>query len=159
MTRPLTGRAVLYWVIGFFAVIIAINGIFIFYSITTFRGEDEQKPYLQEIAFNDTLARRAEQKRLGWTADITAHRLASGSIAVDVDLRGAQGGPQAGQMLRGMLRHPTDENRDRDLMLAEVAPGRYRTETRTIAPGRWDVIVANSDATTPFEARRRLWIP
>ncbi|HEY1878254.1 MAG TPA: FixH family protein, partial [Rhizomicrobium sp.] len=66
MTGRLTGRGVLIWLFGFFAVIFAMNIYFIMVSSRTFRGEDEQKPYLQGVEFNQTLARRAEQESLGW---------------------------------------------------------------------------------------------
>ena len=125
MKRELTGRGVLIWLIGFFVVILAVNVGFIYFSYDTFRGEDEQKPYLQGIEFNRTLARRAAQARLGWQADVSAERLASGQVRVAVNLRDAAGTPQALTSGSAELRHPADENRDRTLALKQIAPGRY----------------------------------
>ena len=159
MTRELTGRGVLLWLIGFFAVILAVDAGFIVLSVGTFRGEDEQKPYLQGVEFNRTLARRAAQARLGWRADVSAVRLASGQVRVAVDLRDALGSPQALSAASAELRHPADENRDRSFTLTRIAPGRYVADAGGVPSGAWDVVITGAAANAPFEASRRLWVP
>lgn len=158
MTGKLTGGGVLLWLIGFFGVIIAINVYFITASVITFRGEDEQKPYLQGIEYNQTLERRAEQEKLNWNATISASRLKSGAVRVTVTIADARGLPQTRVKLSGELRHPADENRDHAIVLHEAGGGRYETDVRGVAPGAWDVIVESASRSRPFEAIRRLWI-
>ena len=159
MTGTLTGRGVLIWLIGFFGLIFATNAFFITLSFKTFRGEDEQKPYLQGIEYNDTLARRAEQARLGWHAAASAQRQASGHVSVDVQLRDRLGRPVIGVPLTVELRHPADENRDRQLTLRMTDQGRYEANAGALSAGYWDLVVLSKSAQTPFEATRRLWIP
>ena len=159
MTGTLTGRGVLMWLTGFFAVIIAMNVYFIAMSLTTFRGEDEQKPYLQGVEYNDTLARRAEQARLGWRASVSATRLSTGTVRIAVVLHDRAGSPLSGMTLTAEMRHPSDENRDRVLRLKAVSPGRYEADAGAISSGQWDLIVNSASAKTPFEATRRLWVP
>jgi nitrogen fixation protein FixH len=158
MTKPLTGRHVLICLVGFFAFIIAVNAWFITESVRTFRGEDEQKPYLQGVAYNRTLARRAEQQRLGWHATIAADRLQRDRVRIVVAIARADGAPQSGERLNGELRHPMDENRDKPLRLKETAAGRYEGEVAGIPAGTWDVVVTAVPGQTPFEASRRLWL-
>jgi len=159
MIRTLTGRGVLLWLAGFFAVIFAVNVGFIVVSVDTFRGEDEQKPYLQGIEYNQTLARRAVQARLGWTADVTAERAPTGKVRVVVALRDRSGAPQDRATLAAQLRHPADENRDRELRLTEIGPGRYLADAGNISAGAWDIVISNGAADAPFEASARLWVP
>lgn len=154
--KVLTGRSVLLWLTGFFGVIIATNTIFIIEAVKTFRGEDEQKPYLQGVEYNQTLARRAQQKELGWHASIDAHRLAQGQVEILVALRHRDGSPETGARLDGELRHPADENRDQPLRFSQISSGLYQA-TVEAAPGNWDVLVANSKGA-PFQATRRLWL-
>ena len=154
--KPLTGRAVLIWLTGFFGIIIATNTIFITEAVKTFRGEDEQKPYLQGVEYNQTLAHRAEQKRLGWRASIDARRLAAGQGEIQVELRHRDGSPETGARLAGELRHPADENRDRALRFSEISSGIYQATVQA-APGNWDVLVSNAQGA-PFQATRRLWL-
>jgi len=159
MTGTLTGRGVLAWLAGFFAIVIATNVYFITMSITTFRGEDEQKPYLQGIEFNDTLAHRAEQARLGWQATVSATRLSNGRVRIDVVLHDRSGSVLSAVPLSAELRHPSDENRDHTLRLNVASPGHYQADAGAISRGHWDLIVNSASSQMPFEATRRLWVP
>lgn len=154
--KVLTGRAVLTWLAGFFGIIFATNAVFITEAVKTFRGEDEQKPYLQGIAYNQTLTKRAEQIKLGWQASIDAQRSGLGPVTIRVELRHPDGSPETGAHLAGELRHPADENRDRPLRFSEVSDGSYEATVQA-APGGWDVLVSNSNGA-PFRAERRLWL-
>ncbi|HEY8254984.1 MAG TPA: FixH family protein [Rhizomicrobium sp.] len=158
MTRKLTGRGVLLVLAGFFGVIFATNAIFITTAVHTFRGEDEANPYLQGVEYNHTLARRAEQARLGWRASIGDRRLASGAILLTIDVSQPDGKAPKGLSLTGELRHPADEHRDRILHFAETVPGHFETQLRDVTPGRWEMVVSNSRAE-PFRTERRLWVP
>lgn len=158
MNTQLTGRGVLIWLLGFFGVIIVMNAYFVTVSSRTFRGEDEQKPYLQGVEYNQTLARHAEQSVLRWTAVITANRLPGGDVRVEIQIHDKAGKPVRGSALAGELRHPADENRDRTLRLTETEPGIYRTRLSGVSPGIWDVLVHTTEAQSPFDAERRLWV-
>ncbi|HEU0162813.1 MAG TPA: FixH family protein [Rhizomicrobium sp.] len=157
MSKPLTGRGVLLLLIGFFGVILATNVVFIALAVGSFRGEDEQKPYQQGVAYNQTIARRGEQARLGWSADISATRLASGLVRIELVVKDRDGGSRQGLQLAGLLRHPADENRDRRITLHPVSPGRYRADVGGVTSGTWDVQVKNG-GQEPFQAGRRLWV-
>jgi nitrogen fixation protein FixH len=159
MTSTLSGRGVLLWLAGFFAIIITVNVWFITASIRTFSGEDEQKPYLQGVEYNQTLARRAVQRALNWQATVTSVRLNGGTIRVRIFLRHADGSPVSGLLLHGELRHPSDEGRDRTTWLRETAPGEYRATVQGIAPGAWDLVAGTNLNQPPFEMTRRLWMP
>jgi nitrogen fixation protein FixH len=159
VSRELTGRGVLAWLFAFFFLIFGANAWFIYAAVSTFRGEDDQKPYLQGISYGETLSQRAEQARQGWHATIAADRLQSGKVRVEVTLRRRNGAPERDVRLVGELRHPTDETRDRSLRLVEVAEGDYRADVGGVGTGAWDVVVKASPGTAPFEASRRLWVP
>jgi nitrogen fixation protein FixH len=159
VSRPLTGRGVLIWLTGFFAIVMAVNVVFIVTSVVTFRGEDEQKPYLQGVEYNRTLAARVEQARLGWRARVGVRRLADGDVRLDVALDDRQAAPPSDVRLSAELRHPADENRDRLVHLSPSGGGRYWANAGKIGRGQWDVIVTSESSATPFTAARRLWVP
>jgi nitrogen fixation protein FixH len=158
MKRNLTGRGVLLWLTGFFGLIFATNAIFITAAVKTFRGEDEQHPYLQGVAYNQTLEHRAEQAKLGWQAGIAARRTVSGRVDITVELHRRDGKPETQALMIGELRHPADENRDRALRFSQISAGVYQAELTGVAPGNWDVLVDNRGAES-FQASRRLWVP
>lgn len=154
----LTGRGVLIWLLAFFGVIVAVDGYFIIASVATYRGEDEQKPYLQGVEYNATLARRAAQRRNGWTARITLGRHGAGAC-IDVVLTDRKGRPEDIAGLTGELRHPSDENRDRPLRFQALGQGRYEARIDGVTRGAWDVLIASNSPMAAFEASRRLWLP
>ncbi len=158
MTRTLTGRGVLFWLMGFFGVIFAANAYFITVAVKTFRGEDEHLPYLQGVEYNDTLAHRALQKKLGWQAIVSAVRHRDGSVRVSVSLRQPDGKAPPAEHLVGELRHPTDENRDQALRLMAQGDGDYRADLPKVSAGIWDVVLKSGKSDTPFEAVRRVML-
>ncbi len=158
MTRTFSGRGVFLGFVVFFGVIAAVNVLFIVKAVTTFSGEDVDDSYMQGVEYNQTLAKRAIQKEMGWTATIDAARERSGRARVVVTLVSQKGTPLDRLVLKGLLRRPTDSQWDRALTFKEVQPGLYASEARHVAPGVWDVVV-DTAAKTPFEADRRLWIP
>jgi nitrogen fixation protein FixH len=157
MMRPLTGRGVLVWLAGFFGIIFVTNFIFITMAVKTFSGEDEQKPYLQGVEYNHTLARRAQQAQEGWQATVGGHRLASGFVTIEVTLARPDGSAGQGLSLSAELRHPANENRDHAFRLREVGAGHYRGEITGIPAGQWDIVLVNN-GRQPFQASRRLWL-
>jgi nitrogen fixation protein FixH len=158
LSGRLSGWGVLIWLTGFFAVVIATNVCFIILSVKTFSGEDEAHPYLQGIEYNETLARRAEQARLGWHAEISSRRMAAGELQITARITGPGGGPENDVPLTGELRHLADAGRDRPLVFRESGPGTYVATLEGVKQGGWDVLLNNS-GTHPFEASRRIWAP
>ncbi|MDP6343656.1 MAG: FixH family protein, partial [Alphaproteobacteria bacterium] len=53
--RPLTGRDVLWLLLGFFALIIVVNGIFVVLALNSFSGVSTENAYRQGLAYNQTL--------------------------------------------------------------------------------------------------------
>jgi nitrogen fixation protein FixH len=158
MNQTLTGRHVLLWLTAFFGVVIATNIVFITAAVETLRGEDQEKPYLQGISFNRTLAERAEQAGLGWQASLAARRLPSGQVVIDLHVHAPDHLPERGLKLAGTLRHPVDEHLDRNFTFREVMPGLYQGSVDGVKSGHWDVM-ARTETGAPFEASRRLWVP
>ena len=109
MNKTLTGRGVLLWLIAFFGIIFATNAYFIMIAVKTFSGEDEQKPYLQGVEYNDTLARRAAQRRLGWRATMPQLVFPAGMCVSALRLPAPTAHRRQRRSLIGELRHPADE--------------------------------------------------
>ena len=68
----LTGRHVLGVVVGFFAIVIALNIWFLTLAYRTFPGQVSETPYEDGVAFNRHLATQEAQARLGWEAAAAA---------------------------------------------------------------------------------------
>jgi nitrogen fixation protein FixH len=156
VSKVLTGRKVLFWLVATFAVVIAVNGVFIAEAVRTWPGEDVAHPYLQGNDYNRTLARNAEQAGLGWRAKIAARRESDGvvTVLVSIDARAAL---PASLSMTGFLRHPMDAGRDRPLVFRRTDAHTFACRLSGVSPGAWDVVV-NAEQATPFAATRRIWL-
>jgi nitrogen fixation protein FixH len=97
-SKGLRGVHVFWITAAFFGVIFVVDGVFIARAVGTFPGEDVPNSYVQGIDYNQTIAQRAVQKQLGWTAEVgfgdrSPRTLivrimdASGSPVSDLDVR------------------------------------------------------------------------
>ena len=156
MTFVVKGHHVLAMLLGFFGVTIAVNAAFVTYALDTFTGEDVPRPYLQGLAYNDTLSAHAAQAKLGWHATIDVERDGRDAV-IDVVLNDKAGNPQTGLSLSFVLRRPTNAALDRSLALTESGQGRYSAHVAGVAAGQWDIVArATAPDGTPFEATRRV---
>ncbi|HRD47064.1 MAG TPA: FixH family protein, partial [Caulobacter sp.] len=64
------GWHVLVSLILFFGIIIATDVAFVVLAYRTFSGQVASNPYEAGLAYNKTLAQKARQDALGWTASI-----------------------------------------------------------------------------------------
>ncbi len=152
--KELTGRHVLYWMVGFFAIMFVVNGIFLFHAITSFPGEDVKKSYLQGLTYNQTLDARARQVDLGWQAEIG---VTDGTLILQLDDK--YDVPVSGHEVIGSLRRPATQRADISLHFNAGRNGVYTADTGAIEPGRWDVRLNVSDPDTGqivFSARKTI---
>ncbi|OXE35944.1 MAG: ferredoxin [Phenylobacterium zucineum] len=153
-SRGLTGWHVLAMVVGFFAVVIAVDVLFAVQAYKTFPGEVSVTPYEDGIAYNRTLAQLATQEKYGWKAVAGAE---PGRIVVE--FQNAKGDPVRSLSFITKLEHPATETGRLTPKFRETSPGRYEAEMTGIH-GAWDLtLVAENAAGQRFEAERRLTWP
>jgi nitrogen fixation protein FixH len=136
-SRPpfvLKGWHVLIAFVAFFAIDIAVNVNFIMSAYRTFPGETEATPYEDGIKYNQALAQKRAQALLGWR--FTAGAGQGGGLRVDAFDR--TGAPLHGLTVTAHLRRPATETGERNVALAETAPGTYSASGFTLN-GAWDV--------------------
>lgn len=157
MTFELKGRHVLAVLLGFFGVTIAVNAAFVTYALKTFSGEDVPRPYMQGLAYNQTLSARSAQAKLGWHAVIDVESGAGGAVAINVALTDRGGNPLDGLAVSVVLRRPTNAALDRSVDLAATAKGHYIAKVAALASGQWDMTARTTAPDgTQFEATRRV---
>ena len=157
MSKAITGRTVLCWLVPFFGIILVANSWFVTLSMRTFHGEDRQRPYQQGLTYNDTLADRAQQQAAGWTAQLETRNGPAG-LTLLLTVKRPGGAVVDGLKLAGVLRHPADTFQDIAFQMKQVGPGRYEAGIAKPGRGRRDAVI-RADGGTPFETERRLWLP
>ncbi len=138
--RRLTGWGVLAWLTGFFAVIFAANGAFIYLALSTFPGVEVASSYKAGQEYEaDEMAGRAQAER-AWTVDAHVTLSTDGALVATtfVDRAGA---PIPGLDVTATLAHTVDTAHDRTVSLTQTGAGAYRGILAGIGPGRWTLIL------------------
>jgi nitrogen fixation protein FixH len=154
--RELTGRMVLICLVGFFAVVAAVNAVMIGAAISTFAGLESDSPYQAGLAFDQEIAAARAQGALHWQVQATVARQDGGTTLVEVSARDADGTPLPGLDATARLVHPTDRRFDRELTMTQEAPGHFSGVTG-MAVGQWDVVIDLSRAgARQFRSKNRV---
>ncbi|ATC31974.1 ferredoxin [Caulobacter vibrioides] len=146
----ITGWHVLIGVVAFFALIIAVDVVFMVLAYRTFSGQVASNPYEAGLAFNKTLAQREREAALGWSAAVETE----GGGAVIVRVRDRTGRPLEQLSLTGALERPATEVGKQVLDFKPLGDGRYRATARL--DGAWDLRATARDAQNAFELEARL---
>ena len=161
MTQPkkpheLTGCAVLVWLVGFFAVIFAVNGWLVQAATSTFGGLETPSSYKAGLMFESEVARAERQQALRWHVDGKLARDRTGDAVFDVSVRDAQGVPVTGLSADATLAHPADARLDRVIHLGRIGAGEFHGQANGHS-GQWELIVDfYRDHERVFRSRSRV---
>ena len=157
--RGIRGGHVLGAMLAFFAVIIVADTTLIYKALTTFGGIDNPNAYRQGVAYNQRIARDAEQTLIGWHDDT---EVVGRPRRLRVSLRARGGSAVAGKTLTARIGRPATNRFDATLDLTETAPGQYEAPLPAALEGSWIVDLSAFDGaadTEPhYQMRRRVWI-
>jgi nitrogen fixation protein FixH len=137
--RTLTGRTVLFCLLGFFGLIFAMNVVLVRVALSSFGGVETESSYKAGLSFKNDVAAAQEQDARHWAVEAKLQQSADGTL-LTVSARDEDGRPLAGLALEARLSHPTDKRHDVVVELPEIAPGRF--QGTTAAPnGQWDLVI------------------
>jgi nitrogen fixation protein FixH len=138
--RPLTGKTVLLFVLGFFAVILTVNFIMATFAAKTFSGLDAVDPYDSGLAYNQEIAAAKAQAELGWTVELNRANDA-GVTQITVNVRDKTGKPVGSLDASIAFHFPATRKFDRTVPATPIAEGVY-SGSAELRPGRWDVEIS-----------------
>lgn len=151
----MTGRGVLIGFVAFFTVVVGFDVTVSTLAYRTFSGEVADDPYEAGILFNQTLAKREAQTRLGWSAKLQA---TPGSGLV-ITLADRDGRPLDGLDLSGRVTRPATETGRRSLDFTAMGRGAYRTGVGGLH-GAWDLTAtAKARDGASFDLQTRITLP
>jgi nitrogen fixation protein FixH len=138
--RELTGGKVLLWLVAFFGIVFAVNGVLVRAAISTFGGVETLSSYKAGLQFEQEVGLVARQDALHWQVSGTLTRDGVGEAVLDVTVRDAQGMPLAGLTADARLAHPADDRLDHVIAVRGVADGVFHGAAEA-QPGQWELIV------------------
>ena len=162
LTQPskvMKGHHVLFWLMGFFGLMLVVNGVFLWAAITSFPGEDVHHSYLQGIHFNDRLSAQAYQEKMGWRSEVGLLTSDDGDVLI-CRILGPDGSALPAGPVTAEIRRAASQNSDIVLTLAPVGGGEYRASLPLLSEGAWHVIIdteiRDGDAQVPFRAVKKI---
>jgi nitrogen fixation protein FixH len=158
-TRELKGRHVLMVLCVFFGVMFIVNGVFVYFALSTFSGGDTSNPYRKGLRYNEMLKADERQAERGWRTAV-AYDPHLKRLRISLIDKAAE--PVSGLHVAVMLSRPATNKDDRHLRLKEVSQGVYSADVG-LAPGVWVVAVASREEDekrqSAFRLKQRLYVP
>lgn len=154
--KGITGAHVRWMMIGFFAVIIALDTLFITLAVRSHPGEKVKNSYVLGLDYNSQLKRQEQQRALGWSMEAG---LADEDATFIVRLNDAAGAPLSGMDVSVRLHVAGTRNEQDAVRLAERAPGEYVMAQTVEGPARVEASIAVSrekGEPAVFEAQKTL---
>ncbi len=156
--RKITGRHVLYILLGFFGVIFAANGALAWLAFDSWTGLVVDKPYERGLKYDQVLQDAAAQKALGWSVDGKFEALGQNRGRIYVVVRDKSGRPISGLNVTGILHRPTLAGFDKEIALSAKDEG-YGVEFVAAKAGQWDLkLEAVNAAGERHRYEQRLWL-
>jgi nitrogen fixation protein FixH len=153
----LTGKRVLFILIGFFGVVFAVNAYFMFAAISTHTGVVSNEPYRKGLTYNRRIAEDERQSNLAWRAVLDP----VGKGTLRLGLTDAAGAPVRNLSVNAVLSRPATADGETQVTFTETTPGSYEVDIAGLERGAWVVSVAASrprETEIAFRLRKRLWL-
>lgn len=154
------GRHVLFGMVAFFAIIFAVNGVFLYQALSTHTGLISEQPYVKGLGYNDRIAAEKAQQRRGWREKI---ELSPDRNRLSFKLQDRDGRPVAGLAVAGFVGRPSTRDLDVSLQFSETDAGMYEVAFEPLAAGNWMVELEARQLNTDneqvvYRLRKRLWL-
>jgi nitrogen fixation protein FixH len=141
--------------IGFFGVMLIVNGLFVYFALSTFAGNDVD-PYRRGLHYNETLAVAERQAEKGWQSSV---KYDAKTKELALSLRNNSGEVLQGLRFVATVSRPATASEDRNIALEERGNGVYVANV-DLTPGQWVVFAATTDigvgGAPTFQLKQRL---
>lgn len=159
MKRKIEGRHVLYMLLGFFGVMIAVNAVFVYFALTSFSGISFKDSYTRGINYNDEIASSRSQDSRGWISQLTFDDLENKKAVISLNLTDKDGHTLDNLVAVLFVRRPAQEGKDRQITMMP-AQGKFQTELEFDYSGQWDltILITGGGHDTPYRLEKRVWV-
>lgn len=141
----------------FFAVIFAVNFLYIYLAQKTWRGIAIEDAYQKGLNYNSALKTVAKQKELGWSINIVYQPNGKNSGLIKVDLKDKNSHPISDAQIYANCRRPTQVGNDFTKGL-KFLKNNYQGQFTFPLSGQWDIEVVAIKGSDVFQEVKRLVI-
>jgi nitrogen fixation protein FixH len=145
--------------VGFFGVVLVVNGVMVFVAFSTWTGLEAESAYKQGLAYNRALERARVQDALGWRVALSFEPSQRGERGLlSLDLEDARGGFIEQAVVHARLARPTHEGYDFVVRVPHHWGGTYQTEITFPLPGVWNVELAVEAPEGRYQLNDRIFL-
>lgn len=156
--KAFTGKTMLLWLFGFFGVVFAANGVFVWLAESSFPGVTVESAYSASQAYNQSIASAREQAARGWEVDAGLSRTKETAAHLEVTALDRTGSPLSGLAFTATLQHPAHDGKI-SVMLDERGSGRYSADLSDVPAGNWYLVLeAKSGEERVFRSENRVFL-
>ncbi len=145
--KPLTGRKVLVWFLGFFLTVFGANFIMSWFAITTFSGVETKDAYVKGRDFNAEISRAEKQKALGWIIAVKAENLSKDEVFLVLTIKDKGGAPLEAMKVEGLLVRAVHDGVDQKIAFASLGGGQYAGAAQLPLQGKWQLRATVTDSS------------
>jgi len=157
-----TARQPGWWIpwtfLGFFLVVVAVNGVMIWVGTMSWTGLVTNSPYDKGLEYNRNLAAADRQAALNWKADVAAKLTQGFDGEIDVAFSDATGAPIPGLEVEAQFERPTIDAHDFAVVLTPKSPGEYAAAFTVPMSGLWDIHLRARRGEDLFVRRQRVML-
>lgn len=153
----LTGWHVLFMLLAFFGVMIAVNVYFLFAAVKSFPGEQVEQSYEQGLRYNETLAEMDRQRALGWQVQMGFEKRENGEARLVSNWYDKTNDPLFSLQVSATIARPASDTDLQSISMSPDGPARYFTDLDDLGLGLWEVeLTATSPDGETFSAHKQL---
>jgi nitrogen fixation protein FixH len=143
-------------IVAGFGLVILVNGIMVYFAITSFTGLQTEGHYQRGLDYNEVLAGERAQDALGWAVGIEFEETGDGRGRLSVQAADKAGGPlnDAGVTVR--LVRPVQVGYDIEVTLAAAGDGLYAADVELPLRGQWDILAQIRHPSGNFSTAKRI---
>lgn len=138
-----------------FAIVVAVNGVMIWFAVGSFSGLYTSKPRDRGLRYNEVVAAQQARDTLGWRIEATWR---SRSDRLELVLTDRAGAPLDGARVTVELVRPTEKRPPLGVTMATVDAGRHAGYVALPARGNWDLDIVVERDGQRFAQTRRMFL-
>ncbi len=142
------------FVLGF-AIVVAVNGVMIWFAVGSFSGLYTPKPRDRGLRYNDVVAAQQARDTLGWRIEANWRPR---SDRLELVLTDRTGAPLDGARVTVELVRPAEKRPPLGVTMAAVDAGRHAGYAALPARGNWDLDIVVERDGQRFAQTRRMFL-
>ncbi|MFT6559091.1 FixH family protein [Sneathiella sp.] len=157
--RKLKGIHVFYMLAGFFGVMFAVNGVFVYFALTSFSGISVQDAYKKGLSYNEEISRFEDQQARGWKTDLVVEILEDKKVFLSLTVSDKQNQKINDIGASLLVSRPAREDQDQLFTMVPTRAG-FELETTFAEPGQWDLLITlkGGGFDKPYRVEKRIWV-